>query len=113
MSSTENMLCHVDETGKFTRNVIDVMGNSGSNLIGQDVLKGGSKAILDLLQSIGCLVKVEAVKHRYPYDWKTDKPVIMMYETRTLLSLLRFNLRLFTGRRLSGLRIWMISKTVQ
>jgi isoleucyl-tRNA synthetase len=83
------MLCHVDGAGKFTSEVAGVVGSVAKEaLIGQEVLKGGSKAILQLLKEIGCLVNVEKIKHRYPYDWKTNEPVIMMLVTEPFSYLL-------------------------
>jgi isoleucyl-tRNA synthetase len=79
ISSTTNILCHVDGEGKYTDKVLDVLGGSvGSSLVGQEVLDAGSKSIVRVLGEIGALVKVERIKHRYPYDWKTDEPIIVM-----------------------------------
>jgi isoleucyl-tRNA synthetase len=99
ISSANNMVCHVDKEGKFTTDVMEVVGKRAESLIGQEVLIGGSKAVVDLLQSIGALVKIQRIKHRYPYDWKTNKPIIvtcaqfnqffsMKYTQRTLVRLL-------------------------
>ena len=33
--------------------------------------------MVGLLKDMNRLVKIERFKHRYPYDWKTDKPVIV------------------------------------
>ncbi|KAI6099470.1 tRNA synthetases class I-domain-containing protein [Pisolithus croceorrhizus] len=73
------LLCHVDRDGKFSGNVRDVMsGIEGSgDLVGLEVLKSGSKAIVALLERTGSLLSVERFRHRYPYDWKTDEPVIV------------------------------------
>lgn len=77
ISSTNSMVCHVDKEGKFTTDVAEVVGEHGGNLVGQEVLSGGSKAVVDLLRSVGALAKIQRIKHRYPYDWKTDKPIIV------------------------------------
>ena len=34
-------------------------------------------AVIQLLEEIGVLVKLEKIKHRYPYDWKTNEPIIV------------------------------------
>lgn len=80
ISSTSSIACHVGEGGLFTNEVAHVVGKeAGESLVGQPVLDSGSKSIVSLLKNIGCLLKVERFKHRYPYDWKTDRPVIMTY----------------------------------
>jgi isoleucyl-tRNA synthetase len=78
LSSTTDMLCHVDESGRFSSDIADVVGSVATvALVGQEVLGAGSKAILEVLKDLGRLVKVERIKHRYPYDWKTNEPVIV------------------------------------
>lgn len=78
-SPMQNMICHVDGSGKFTSEIIDIVGeDAGRALIGEEVLKGGGKAVVDLLSSMGdALLGVQRIKHRYPYDWKTEEPVIV------------------------------------
>lgn len=74
------MICHVDGSGKFSSEIISVLGEeAGKELVGKDVLKAGGKAIVDLLRTMGeeFLLGVEKIKHRYPYDWKTGEPVIV------------------------------------
>ncbi|PCH44886.1 isoleucyl-tRNA synthetase [Wolfiporia cocos MD-104 SS10] len=78
-SSLGSLLCHVDTQGCFTDGVADVIGNDASNaLIGKEVLSEGGKAIVKLLENTGALRKMEKIRHRYPYDWRTDKPVIVI-----------------------------------
>ncbi|KAI0284613.1 isoleucyl-tRNA synthetase [Russula aff. rugulosa BPL654] len=78
ISSTSTIACHVGEGGLFTNEVAHVVGKeAGESLVGQPVLDSGSRSIVRLLKNIGCLLKVERFKHRYPYDWKTDRPVIV------------------------------------
>ena len=80
ISSTSSIVCHVGEGGLFTNEVAHVVGKeAGKTLVGQSVLDSGSKSIVGLLKNMGRLLRVERFKHRYPYDWKTDKPVIVMY----------------------------------
>lgn len=72
------MICHVNAEGKFTAEVANVVGDRAArSLIGQEVLTNGSKAVVELLKMSGSLVKVQRIKHRYPYDWKTNEPIIM------------------------------------
>ncbi|KAG2104415.1 tRNA synthetases class I-domain-containing protein [Suillus discolor] len=73
-----DIICHVDDAGKFSLGVAHVVGEEAAQaLVGQEVLKGGNKAIIRLLESIGSLVRVQKIKHRYPYDWKTGEPIIV------------------------------------
>ncbi|KAF9226386.1 isoleucyl-tRNA synthetase [Gyrodon lividus] len=73
------MLCHVDGKGKFSQRVMDIVPGKagGEDLVGLEVLKAGPKAVVKLLENRGALLAVERVKHRYPYDWKTNEPVIV------------------------------------
>ena len=78
-NSSSNIICHVNGLGQFTEDVADVVGKeAASELIAKDVLADGGRAIVALLTRIGALRKVQRFKHRYPYDWKTDKPVITL-----------------------------------
>jgi isoleucyl-tRNA synthetase len=68
----------VDDDGLFTEGIRDVWGPEAAEvLVGKEVLYGGNKAVLKLLEEHGNLVSASTFKHRYPYDWKTDKPVIV------------------------------------
>ncbi|KAF9254893.1 isoleucyl-tRNA synthetase [Marasmius fiardii PR-910] len=70
--------CHVDGSGSFSAAVAEVIGDSTAKaLVGQPVLEGGSRGVVELLKEMGKVVKVKRFKHRYPYDWKTDKPIIV------------------------------------
>ena len=49
-----------------------------------EVLYKGGRDMVRLLRELkggveGRLVKEEKVKHRYPYDWKTGKPIIVLW----------------------------------
>ncbi|KAN0085929.1 tRNA synthetases class I (I, L, M and V) domain containing protein [Tylopilus felleus] len=76
---SSGMVCHVDGEGKFSQCVTDVIPAElgGDGLIGLEVLKGGSKAVVKILEGCGALLAVERIKHRYPYDWKSNEPVIV------------------------------------
>ena len=74
-----DMLCHVDARGQFTASVADILGDKAEHLVGKSVLNEGGKAIVEILRELDVLKKVERYKHRYPYDWKTGRPIIMMY----------------------------------
>ncbi|KAJ2930974.1 hypothetical protein H1R20_g6118, partial [Candolleomyces eurysporus] len=78
ISSTNSILCHVGRAGEFTEAVAEVIGSDAAEkLVKKSVLKEGSKAAVDLLRDVGQLVKIKRIKHRYPYDWKTDQPIIL------------------------------------
>ena len=60
----------VDGAGKFT-------ADAGENLEGLPVLSKGSDEIAERLEASGHLLLKEPYGHRYPYDWRTKKPVLM------------------------------------
>ncbi|KAL8724841.1 MAG: hypothetical protein Q9166_007721 [cf. Caloplaca sp. 2 TL-2023] len=64
----------VDDAGCFTD--LAVPGQPGT-IENRAVLHGGSEEVLKLFQELGCLVKQHTIVHRYPYDWRTKKPVII------------------------------------
>jgi len=77
ITSTSRIVCHVDG-GLFASEVAHVVGKDAAKvLVGQPVLDGGSRSVVGLLKDMNRLVKIERFKHRYPYDWKTDKPIIV------------------------------------
>ncbi|KAI0646563.1 isoleucyl-tRNA synthetase [Trametes meyenii] len=77
--TTADIVCHVNGLGQFTEDIADVVGKeAASRLVEKDVLDNGGREIVALLTEIGALNKVQRFKHRYPYDWKTDKPVIVL-----------------------------------
>ncbi|KAA1476621.1 isoleucyl-tRNA synthetase [Dentipellis sp. KUC8613] len=69
---------HVDKHGAFGPSVSDIVGDDvAQTLVGKPVLSEGSKSMVKLLEQLGVLMKVEKIKHRYPYDWKTNEPIII------------------------------------
>ena len=62
--------CLVDGKGQFC-------DEAGAELAGLDVLDSGNKAILVKLREVGASLVEHAHEHRYPYDWRTKKPVII------------------------------------
>lgn len=72
-------MCHVDGEGKFTGGIAEVVGNlAAKELVGQEIMKAGSRSVIKLLEAAGALAKVQRIRHRYPYDWKTGEPVITL-----------------------------------
>jgi isoleucyl-tRNA synthetase len=59
----------VDANGRFTE--------EAGPLAGLKVLDEGNQAVIDALHTAGSLIKEEAYIHKYPYDWRTKKPVIL------------------------------------
>ncbi|KAK4204000.1 putative isoleucyl-tRNA synthetase [Triangularia verruculosa] len=65
----------VDNEGLFTA---EAYPRNPDSLKGIPVLEGGSDAVLDLLgKEDGYILKVKHYKHKYPYDWRTKKPIII------------------------------------
>ncbi|MBW4657984.1 MAG: isoleucine--tRNA ligase [Drouetiella hepatica Uher 2000/2452] len=62
------LLSPVDDAGDFT--------DEAGKFKGLNVLKDANGAIVEALTAAGSLLKEEAYAHRYPYDWRTKKPVI-------------------------------------
>ena len=82
LSNAATILCHVDDTGAFSPEIANVVGEeAAASLIGKDVLVKGDAAMLELLKKEKRAVKTEKIWQRYPYDWKTNKPVIVTYDT--------------------------------
>ncbi len=63
------LLSPVNDYGIFTE--------EAGQFAGLNVLKDGNTAVIDVLTTNGTLIKVEDYKHKYPYDWRTKKPVIV------------------------------------
>jgi isoleucyl-tRNA synthetase len=63
------MLSPVDGNGIFTA--------EADPFTGLNVLEGGNEAVIAALESAGALLKEESYTHKYPYDWRTKKPVIL------------------------------------
>ncbi|KAK0232349.1 tRNA synthetases class I-domain-containing protein [Armillaria nabsnona] len=73
LAGTESMLCHVgSEPGEFKADVAGVVGDAAAQtLVGKPVLEDGSRAVVALLKETNSL-------HKYPYNWRTDKPIIVI-----------------------------------
>lgn len=72
------MLCHVNSKGQFTSEVVDIVGpEHAEKLVGKEVLGDGNKAMVMLLKELDKVLKIQRIKHRYPYDWKTNEPIIV------------------------------------
>lgn len=60
----------MDENGCYTT-------DAGPSLAGLYVLTNGTDSILAHLKSNNLLLQVEKYVHSYPYDWRTNTPVII------------------------------------
>lgn len=58
----------VDDYGRFTKDA--------GMFDGMRVLSEGNTAVLQELSNLKCLLKEEPYQHKYPYDWRTKKPII-------------------------------------
>ncbi|KAJ2908526.1 isoleucine-tRNA ligase [Coemansia aciculifera] len=59
----------VDDCGRFT-------SQAGSALEGKDVLNEGNATVIGMLVSSNKLLAKAEFTHSYPYDWRTNKPII-------------------------------------
>ena len=111
ISTSTNILCHVDGAGKFTEKISDVVGDSdGKTLVGQEVLNAGSRSMVQILQKIGALIKLETMRHRYPYDWKTNEPIIVTCVVHSLHCAVFTCFFMASGQHHNGLPTWTTSK---
>ncbi|KAJ8366529.1 hypothetical protein AAFF_G00350830, partial [Aldrovandia affinis] len=62
--------CMVDEEGRFTE-------LAGPQLQTQSVMDEGTDTVICMLKQAGALVKEEDCIHSYPYDWRTQQPVVI------------------------------------
>ncbi|GAB5593821.1 isoleucine-tRNA ligase [Umbelopsis nana] len=60
----------VDGDGCFT-------AEAGAQFEGLFAFDKGNHAVIQTLQDSGALVKEEPYRHKYPYDWRTKKPVML------------------------------------
>ncbi|CAO3658029.1 unnamed protein product [Umbelopsis ramanniana] len=60
----------VDADGKFT-------AEAGKKFEGLFTFDQGTEAVINELQEQGHIIKEQAYKHKYPYDWRTKKPVML------------------------------------
>ncbi|KAF9126533.1 hypothetical protein BGW39_006553 [Mortierella sp. 14UC] len=62
--------CPVDGNGVFT-------AEAGTELEGLSVQTDGTVKVLEMLVTRGSLIQEQVYVHKYPYDWRTKKPVIL------------------------------------
>ncbi len=71
--------CNVDEQGKLTE-------DSGEWLAGQYV-EDANKTVTQKLDELGVLLNLTFIKHSYPHDWRTKKPIIFRATTQWFASI--------------------------
>lgn len=72
-----NVLCAVDAEGRFSSVLGEMMGKEDvERLVGKEVLGSGIGEVIEMLVERKVLLKEVGIKHKYPYDWRTKKPVI-------------------------------------
>lgn len=71
-------LCAVDGAGELIPEVLEKLVDPDvvERLGGKNVLGDGTGAVIEVLQGRGTLLKEVEVRHKFPYDWRTKKPVI-------------------------------------
>lgn len=62
-----DILCPVDERGKMTKESVYFEGLH---------VDEANKAVGEMLKEKGALLKLSFIKHSYPHDWRTKKPII-------------------------------------
>lgn len=60
--------------------------NAPLKLQGKDILNEGASAVFELLKTYKMLLMGFPYQHRYPYDWRTQKPVIQMATDQWFIS---------------------------
>ncbi|EPY49851.1 isoleucine-tRNA ligase [Schizosaccharomyces cryophilus OY26] len=71
----------VDDNGVYTKDAL------GGSLFGLNVLNEGGKQVLELMKANGMVVQLAPYKHRYPYDWRNRKPLILRATAQWFISL--------------------------
>ncbi|MCJ1463725.1 isoleucine-tRNA ligase [Pseudocyphellaria aurata] len=64
----------LDDEGRFTSLASP---DRPGLLTGKEVLTSGNMAVLDHMNERGCLLGRHKYRHKYPYDWRSTKPVIL------------------------------------
>ena len=70
------LISPVNARGQFTSEVDDNL-RSPFTFSGLHVLEDGNREVIKALNESNALIHEEAYKHKYPYDWRTKKPVIL------------------------------------
>ncbi|KAI7866332.1 isoleucyl-tRNA synthetase [Spinellus fusiger] len=60
----------LDDAGKYTK-------EAGPEFVGKDAFTEGNSKVISTLQEMKALVHQKAYVHKYPYDWRTKKPIML------------------------------------
>lgn len=72
-----NIECAVDSHGRFSSKLTDFVHTSvAERLVGKEVLGQGNQEVIELITDTSALMREVSITHKYPYDWRTKKPVI-------------------------------------
>ena len=63
----QEVICPLDDTGKFVAPVTDFLG---------EYVKDADKNIIKKLKEDGRLVSASQIQHSYPYCWRSDTPLL-------------------------------------
>ncbi|WVR06541.1 hypothetical protein IAU60_003572 [Kwoniella sp. DSM 27419] len=70
--------CPIDDDGRFTTDLTHWTEDGDyQTLVGKEVLGDGTDEMVRLLAKSGHLLAEQVIEHRYPYDWKSKKPIIV------------------------------------
>ncbi|PWN31127.1 isoleucyl-tRNA synthetase [Jaminaea rosea] len=73
-SASASPLSPIDLDGRFTSSLSSMI----PGLAGQPALGSGTPLIISHLSTSGSLLAEQRITHRYPYDWRSKQPVMML-----------------------------------
>ena len=78
-TSGSDIVSPVDGNGRYSEEILKLCRDPGHGLrlVGKEVLSDGTQEILSILKEVGALVACDKYKHRYPYDLRTNRPMIV------------------------------------
>jgi isoleucyl-tRNA synthetase len=78
-TSGSDVVSPVDGNGRYSNAILKLCSDPqhGLRLVGKEVLGDGSQEILSILKEAALLVTHHRYKHRYPYDSRTNQPMIV------------------------------------
>ncbi len=82
----------VDNRGYFVKDVEHFAGKRVLTLGKSDAENDGNKAVIEHLEKIGALLKVEKFQHQYPHCWRCHNPVIFRATPQWFISMTKTNL---------------------
>ncbi|RIB05940.1 isoleucine--tRNA ligase [Gigaspora rosea] len=86
-----SIFCPVDDFGKFTAEVGD------PSFEGKNVLNDGTDVLINYLKENKLLVKEHEIIHKYPYDWRTKKPIILRATPQWFINVEAFKQKAFSS----------------